>query len=138
SKTIPQGIAAKLSFNYQASLADNLRAMTEALHSVCTAEITTAVRDASVDGISVRAGQTIGLLDGDLVTADDQRERVIDDLLERMRLDEREIVTVYYGQAVTRADAEALAERIGERFTDVEIELQEGGQPLYDYIISAE
>jgi dihydroxyacetone kinase-like predicted kinase len=55
-----------------------------------------------------------------------------------MGLDEREIVTVYYGQAVAQADAEALAQRVRARFPDVEIEVQDGGQPLYDYIISAE
>jgi dihydroxyacetone kinase-like predicted kinase len=63
---------------------------------------------------------------------------VIDDLLQRMDLGEREIVTIYYGQAVERADADALVERIQERFADLEIEVQDGGQPLYDYIISAE
>jgi dihydroxyacetone kinase-like predicted kinase len=55
-----------------------------------------------------------------------------------MGLDEREIVTVYFGQTVERGDAEALATRIGQRFADVEVEVQPGGQPLYDYIISAE
>jgi DAK2 domain fusion protein YloV len=138
SKTLPQGIAAKLSFNYQAGLEENLRAMAAALRQVRTAEITTAVRDAAVDGVQVRAGQTIGLLDGDLVTAADSRTQVIDELLARIDLDEREIVTIYFGQAVERSDAEALAARISERFTDVEVEVQAGGQPLYDYIISAE
>ena len=138
SKTIPQGIAAKLSFNYQADLHENVAAMTAAMQQVCTAEITSAVRDAVVDGIAVRAGQAIGLLDGNLVTAADERAKVIDDLLERMQLPDREIVTIYYGGAVQRSDAEELAEHIQARFSDVEIEVQEGGQPLYEYIISAE
>jgi dihydroxyacetone kinase-like predicted kinase len=119
-------------------MADNLHAMANAMRQMHTAEITTAVRDATVDGITVRAGQAIGLLDGDLVTADDQREQVIDNLLQRMGLDEREIVTIYYGSSVERADAEALAERIHEGFADLEVEVQDGGQPLYDFIISAE
>jgi dihydroxyacetone kinase-like predicted kinase len=138
SKTLPQGIAAKLSFNYQAGLEDNLRAMTAALRHVRTAEVTTAVRDAAVDGVQVRAGQTIGLLDGDLVTAADDRAQVIDDLLTRIGLDEHEIVTIYFGQAVERGDAEALAAQISQRFAGLEVEVQAGGQPLYDYIISAE
>jgi DAK2 domain fusion protein YloV len=138
TKTLPQGIAAKLSFNYQAGLDDNIRAMEAALRQVGTAEITTAVRDATVGGVQVRAGQTIGLLDGNLVTAADDREQVIGDLLERMGLDEREIVTVYYGQMTAHTEAEALAQRIQARFPNVEIEVQDGGQPLYDYIISAE
>jgi DAK2 domain fusion protein YloV len=138
TKTLPQGIAAKLSFNYQTGLDENLRAMEAALKQVCTAEITVAVRDATIEDVQVRAGQTIGLLDGDLVIAGDDREQVIDELIGRMGLDEREIVTVYYGQAMAHAEAEALAQRVQARFPAVEIEVQHGGQPIYDYIISAE
>lgn len=138
TKTAPQGIAALLGFNYQAGLAENLRVMGAAMQHAHTAEITSAVRDASVDGVAVRAGQTIGLLDGSLMVADNQRDTVIDNLLGRMKLDEREILTIYYGQSVSLDDAESLAERIRERFSDLEIEVREGGQPLYDYILSAE
>jgi DAK2 domain fusion protein YloV len=138
SKTLPQGIAARLSFNYQAGLDDNIAAMTEAMRHVHSAEITSAARDATLDGIVVRAGQTIGLLDGDLVAAADAQEQVIDQLLDRMALDEHEVVTIYYGRSVERAAAEALAERVGGRYSGIDIEVQAGGQPLYDYIISAE
>ncbi|HEX5690043.1 MAG TPA: DAK2 domain-containing protein [Roseiflexaceae bacterium] len=138
SKTLPQGIAARLSFNYQAGIEENVAAMADALHHVRTAEVTSAVRDAAIDGIAVRAGQTIGLLDGDLIVAADEREQVIDQLLDRMALDEREIVTIYYGRSVERAAAEALAERISVQYGGIDTEVQEGGQPLYDYIISAE
>ena len=91
TRTVPQGLAALLGFSYQAGVADNLRAMTTAMQQIQTAEVTTAVRDASVDQIAVRAGQTIGLLDGDIITAGDQRDAVIDELLDRMGLDQREI-----------------------------------------------
>jgi DAK2 domain fusion protein YloV len=138
TKTAPQGIAALVGFYYQAGLAENARAMSAAMRQAHTAEITTAVRDAAVDGVEVRAGQTIGLLDGDLVTSSDTRAPVIDDLLERMELDTCEIVTIYFGTPVSRDDARALAEHIQERFADLEVEVQDGGQPLYDYIISAE
>jgi DAK2 domain fusion protein YloV len=138
TKTAPQGLAALLGFNYQASMEENLRSMTASMQLIHTAEITTAVRDAAVDGVEVRAGQTIGLLDGDLVTANDRREQVLDELLGRMDLGDREIVTIYYGNAVSRADAAALAEHIQGQYADLEVEVQAGGQPLYDYIISAE
>lgn len=138
TKTAPQGIAALLGFNFQAGLDQNVQAMAAAMQQIHTGEITTAVRDATVDGVAVRSGQTIGLLDGDLVSSADDRAAVIDDLLGRMGLDEREIVTIYYGQATSRADAETLAEQIGERFPDIEVEVQDGGQPLYDFILSAE
>ncbi|MEO7909394.1 MAG: hypothetical protein ABIV47_07055, partial [Roseiflexaceae bacterium] len=138
TRTAPQGLAALLSFSYQTGIADNLRAMTTAMQHIQTAEVTTAVRDASVEQIAVRAGQTIGLLDGDIITAGDQRDAVIDQLLDRMGLDQREIVTIYYGSATSAADADALSKHIQERFSDLEVEVQAGGQPLYEYIISAE
>jgi uncharacterized protein len=138
TRTAPQGLAALLGFSYQAGVADNLRAMTTAMQQIQTAEITTAVRDASVDQIAVRAGQTIGLLDGDIITAGDQRDAVIDELLDRMGLDQREIVTIYYSGATSSTDADALSKHIQERYSDLEVEVQDGGQPLYDYIISAE
>jgi DAK2 domain fusion protein YloV len=138
TRTAPQGLAALLGFSYQAGVADNLRAMTSAMQQIQTAEVTTAVRDASVDQVAVRAGQTIGLLDGDIITAGDQRDAVIDELLDRMDLDQREIVTIYYGGATSSSDADALSKHIQERYSDLEVEVQDGGQPLYDYIISAE
>ncbi|HEU4323774.1 MAG TPA: DAK2 domain-containing protein [Roseiflexaceae bacterium] len=139
SRTLPQGLAALLAFNYQADLGANAQAMRAAVGRVCTGEITTAVRDATVDGVSVRAGQTIGLLDGDLVAAGEVPTEVVGQLLERMRLDEREIVSIYYGQARERADAEELAQQIRARHPDLaEVEVQSGGQALYDYILSAE
>ena len=138
TRTAPQGLAALLGFSYQASVADNLRAMAAAMQQIQTAEVTTAVRDASVDQIAVRAGQTIGLLDGDIITAGDQRDVVIDELLDRMGLDQCEILTIYYGGATGSADADALSKRLQERYSDLEVEVLDGGQPLYDYIISAE
>ena len=86
----------------------------------------------------MRAGQTIGLLDGTIITAGNQRDAVIDELLDRMDLDQREIVTIYYGSTISAADAGALAEHIQERYSNLDVEVQDGGQPLYEYIISAE
>jgi DAK2 domain fusion protein YloV len=138
TRTAPQGLAALLAFSYQASAADNLRAMSAAMQQIQTAEVTTAVRDAAVDGIAVRSGQTIGLLDGDIITARDERHAVIEELLSRMDLDQREIVTIYYGAATSFNDAETLSKHIRERYDGLEVEVQDGGQPLYEYIISAE
>jgi DAK2 domain fusion protein YloV len=138
SQTVPQGLAAMLALNFGAGLEANTAAMTRALGDVRTGEITRAVRDATVDGLEVRAGQTIGLIDGALALADDSPARVLDALLDRMELEEREIVAVYYGQDVPPGDAEALAARISARFPELAVEVRAGGQPLYDYIISAE
>jgi DAK2 domain fusion protein YloV len=138
TKTAPQGLVALLGFNFQVGLTENTSAMSAAMDRVQTAEVTTAVRDAAVDGVAVREGQAIGLLDGDLVTAADTREAVIDELLGQMDLDAREIVTIYYGQPASRAEAETLGARIIDQHADLAVEVQDGGQPLYDFIISAE
>lgn len=139
SRTVPQGLAAMLAFNYLADLETNLEAMTEALESVRTLEITTAVRDAQVDGTTVRAGQTIALLDDHLIEAGDERMAVIDAALARVGLEDYEVVTIYYGADTSASEAQALAERIVERFPHLDsVEIQHGGQPFYDFIISVE
>lgn len=138
SKTLPQGMAAMLSFNYNASLDDNAEAMTRALTNVRTFEITTAVRDAIVDDKPVRAGQTIGLLDDQLIEAGDDRDAVIDALFTHVDMDDYEIVTLYYGANVDEERAQALADRIASTYDHVEVEVQHGGQPFYDFVISLE
>ncbi|MEA2572967.1 MAG: fatty acid kinase [Chloroflexia bacterium] len=136
--TIPQGMAALLSFNYEADLDANVRAMDAASKQVETGEITRAVRDAKVEGIEVKEGEIIGLLNNKLVTTNPDREEVAWDLLDKMGAHERELITIYWGGEVNQSDAEQFQSRVQERFTNAEVELVHGGQPFYDYIISAE
>jgi DAK2 domain fusion protein YloV len=139
SKTLPQGMIAMLAFNYNAELDANAEAMTRALGNVRTFEITTAVRDAIMDDKPVRAGQTIGLLDDNLVEAGDDRDAVIDALFEHIDMDDYEIVTLYYGANVDEERAQALADRITNRYDYLDtVEVQHGGQPFYDFVISVE
>jgi DAK2 domain fusion protein YloV len=138
SKTLPQGIAAMMAFNYVRSFDDNVGAMGRALRQVKTAEITTAVRDATVNDVVVKAGQTIGLLDDLLVESGDSADAVIDAILGRMELDEAEVLTIYYGGETNAQQAQALAERIAQGHPDLAVEVKSGGQPFYDYILSAE
>jgi DAK2 domain fusion protein YloV len=138
TRTLPQGVAAMLGRNFTLGFEAYAQAMGRASQKVLTAEITTAVRDATVDGVAVLAGQTIGLLDDTLVAAGDNRDAVIDQTLEQMGLDEREVLTIYYGQSASETDASALAARLGERYPGPEVDVRPGGQPFYDFIISAE
>ncbi len=112
--------------------------MERSIDEVGTAEITTAVRDVSVNELSVREGQIIGLIDGELEVVGEDIDTVVDQVLERMYTDEIEIITLYYGEQATAASTEALADRLASRYPHVEIEVIEGGQPHYHYIISAE
>ena len=136
--TMPQGIAAMLAFNYEADYATNCQAMDVAYGQVQTAEVTRAVRSVQLDGINVTEGDVIGLINGRLVTAGTELETVVRDTLARMQVERYEIVTVYYGADVPRAEAEAMAQHIKEQFPQQELEIVEGGQPFYAYIISAE
>jgi DAK2 domain fusion protein YloV len=138
TETIPQGMAALIAFNYEADLEANARAMQDAASNVETAEITRAVRDATVNGISVKAGDVIGLLNNALVTTGKECEEVAWDLLERMGASERELITIYWGGNLKESDAQAFGDQVRERYSGAEVELVSGGQPFYDYIISAE
>ena len=136
--TVPQGISALIAMNYDASLEDNAKAMNSAAKSVQTGELTRAVRDAKVNGIEVKEGQVIGLVNNALVTTGTERDEVAWDLLGRMDAEESELITIYWGGDVTEADAQAFRDRVQDHYADAEVELVYGGQPFYDYIISAE
>jgi DAK2 domain fusion protein YloV len=138
SKTLPQGIAALMGSNFEADFSTNCQAMTEAAQSIQTAEITTAVRSVQLGGIHVREGDCIGVINGDLAVAGRNREQVIHDTLQRMNIDTYEIVTLYYGEGVSAEEAHETARCIKERHSHLEIEVVDGGQPYYAYILSAE
>ena len=138
TETMPQGIAALLGFNFEADFESNCKAMTEAAKNIQTAEITTAVRTAQIDGVRVREGDYIGLANGNLVIAGQDIEYVIRETLQRMHIERYEIVTLYFGEDVTRQQAEETARRLKEKYSHLEIEVVDGGQPLYAYILSAE
>src|SRR5215469_3182765 len=110
--TMPQGIAALLGFNFDADFPTNCAAMTQAAKNIQTAEITTAVRSVYIDGVRVREGDFIGLINGNLTVAGQNMELVIQDTLQRMGMDRYEIVTLYYGENVNLQQAEETAKRI--------------------------
>lgn len=141
SRTIPQGIAGMFEYmNLRDSMEydDLVEAMSGALGNVLSCEVTTATRDASINDISVRQDQLIGLIDDVLVAAGDDLHTVVRSLLEKAGADKRELVTVYYGRDVSQMEAEALIETLSDEFQGLEFELVSGGQPLYPYIIGIE
>ena len=136
--TVPQGISALLALNYQADLATNARIMADATKTIQTAEITTAIRSVSVNGIDVQEGQVIGLVNGKLKVTGTFPAMVAMEALEEMHAEDYEIVTIYYGESVTADDAQQLADDILTRFPEQEVEVVDGGQPHYHFILSAE
>lgn len=138
SKSIPQGISALLALNPHSDLAHNLAAMTSATRNVQTGEVTVAVQDARFDGIDVHSGDIIGLLNDRLTTSGSTAEEVVRHLLDQMDAASMEVITLYYGEPVTAQQAGDLRETLSDLYPDQEIEIVEGGQPFYHYIISAE
>jgi dihydroxyacetone kinase-like predicted kinase len=131
-------VSALLAYNYNADLDANARSMERSAEEVRTAEITTAVRDVRYNGLEVEEGHIIGLVDGELFVANHDIDVVAMKVLARMEAHEAEIMTLYYGEDISEARAQALAAKIEAQYPDAEIEVIDGGQPHYHYIISAE
>jgi DAK2 domain fusion protein YloV len=138
AKTIPQGVAALLTFDYEADFETNSQLMREALSSVKTIEITRAVRSTQLDGLSIKKKQAIGLLDGDLLAAGDDPAEVLHKMLDKIDLKRSEIVTIYYGADTDLNEAEQVSASIREKHPQLQIELVRGGQLYYNYIVSIE
>ncbi len=138
TRSIPQGVSALLALDQQATLDGNVAAMLRAAKEVITGEVTWATRDVALNGIDVREGDAIGLLDGDLVVDAESFDEAVYWLLAEVELEDCELVTLYYGEGMDAAQAENLAERLSETYPDLEFEVVQGGQPHYPYIISIE
>jgi DAK2 domain fusion protein YloV len=136
--TMPQGIAALIGFNFSADFESNSKVMTEAARSISTAEITTAVRSVQMGGVRVREGDYIGIVNGNLAIAGQHMDHVLDETLKRMHIEQLEIVTLYFGEGVTEQLAEETARHIKSQYSQLEIQVVNGGQAHYAYIISAE
>ena len=139
-KVWPNGarVAALLSFNAEGELDSAVEAMTSARLGVSTGEVTKATRSIQIDGVDVREGQFIGLIDGVLSLSGDTLNNLVKDLLWRMHVTDRELVTLYYGADRSPAEAEALTGMLRETYPAQEFEVFEGGQPHYFYILSVE
>lgn len=141
NKTLPQGIAALLTY---ADLKDdhNLDALTSAMsdqiHRVMSGEVTRATRSVTMDDVSVKAGEIIGLLNGRLVVSGEDMTSVLRALLHKGCADQHELVTLYYGDGVSAAEANAVKSALEVGFSDLEFQLIPGEQPLYPYLLSIE
>ena len=138
SRTIPQGVAALLAFNPEGSLASNLESMEKALATVITIEVTTAVRQATVNGMAVKEGQYLGLLDGALIAAGDSALAAFQQALAIGGLKAGQLLTIYWGGEVDEAQANDAAAHFREGFAGADVEVVYGGQPYYHYIASVE
>lgn len=138
TKTIPQGMAAILAFNPEASVEENKEAMLEAMSMVKTGQITFAVRDTTIDGIEIHKDDYMALADGKIVASVPNLLDAGRTLLSQLVDDETEIVTIIYGEGATQEDVNTIVQFIGEQYPDVELDLVDGKQALYPFIFSVE
>lgn len=138
TKDVPQGMAALLAFNPSASVEENRETMAGASKHVKSGSVTFAVRDTSIDGITIKKDDFMGISEGKIVVSDKSLQSVTEELAKKLIDADSEIVTILYGEDVTEADAEKLGEFIESLNDEVEVEIHNGKQPLYPYIISVE
>ena len=138
TRTVCEGVAAMVAFNPDVDLEANVAAMTDAAATVQTVELTRAVRSTRVNGLKIKEGQIIGLLNGVLVQAGKGLQAVATNVLEQAAVAEHEVVTIYYGAETRPEEAKGLAEAIAKKWPDVQVEVIHGGQPHYPFIISVE
>ncbi len=143
TKNIPQGFAAALSFSPEASVEENKTNMIHALDNVKSGQVTHAVRTTNVNGFKITEGDIIGLDDKKILAKSDKDKKdniseAVLKLIEKLKEDYHEVITLYYGEGVEEADASALAERVQETFSDCDVDCHYGGQPVYYYLLSLE
>jgi len=130
---------ASMAYNPSLTLEENLENIRSAIRNVKSIEVTRAVRDAQVKDVSVKEGDYIGLLDGQIVASGADLSDVMRHILETIEdLDEYELITLYRGHDLSQRDVESLAEFLKETFPDIAVEVYDGGQPHYQIIASLE
>ncbi|HOJ57691.1 MAG TPA: DAK2 domain-containing protein [Bacillota bacterium] len=138
TKTIPQGVAALVTYNPSVDAESNRRSMEDMISQVSTGEVTYAVRASSVNGFSIDEKDFIGIKDGELCSTGKDRNEVAMSLVSQMVDSDTSLITIYHGKDIRSEDANELAERLADVYPYLEIEVHYGGQPVYYYIISAE
>ncbi len=138
STSLPQGIAALLAFNPEETIEHNLEAMQRALGTLKSIEVTRAVRAARVAGLSIKKGQLMGLLEGEVVAVGESLHRVLVETLRKAEASAGNLLTLYWGNEVQEKEIRQSVSQLQKRIPGLEVEVVEGGQPLYHYIASLE
>lgn len=138
TKTVPEGLAAILAFNPEAEVSANASAMKEAASFVKTGQVTHAVRDTSIDGVDIKKDDFMGISGGKIIISTPSLDEAMKALLTSLVDEDDEIVTILYGEDVSKEDASSIVNYVENNFSHTEVELYDGKQPLYPYIISVE
>lgn len=138
TRTVQQGLTAMMGYNPEAEASENASAMSDMIADVKSAQITQAVRDTTLNGVEIHNGDWMGIIDGDIQIVADTSEAAAEQSVEKMLDDDSEIVTIIFGADTKEKAANKLAKSVSAIDEDLEIEIHDGGQPLYPFLISVE
>lgn len=138
TKTVPQGITALINFVPDADAKSNEETMLEEIKNVKTGQITYAVRDTKIDEKEIHEGDIMGIGDSGILSVGTEVEATALDMLEQLVDDDSALISLYYGADVSEEDADAFTEKITEKYPDVDVDAQFGGQPIYYYVLAVE
>ena len=138
TKNVPQGFAAALVFNPDVTVEENKINMIHAIDGVASGQVTYAVRNTTMNGFKLEEGDIIGLDSKKILAKGSDIGETTLQLIKKMKRDEHEMITLYYGEGVEEADCEALAAKVAEEFPDCDVDYHYGGQPVYYYMVSLE
>lgn len=136
--SVPQGISAVIALNTEINVEENKNNILEAMGQVKTGSVTFAVKSTNIDGFKLKEGDIIGLGEKQIVAKGADVNEVCEKTIEKLITDESMMITLFYGKEVQEAEANALAEKLAEKYPDLEVDVHMGGQPLYYYLISVE
>ena len=138
TKSIPQGITCITMFNAEHEVDENEAALMEALELVKTGSVTYAVRDTEMDGIEIKEGNMLGLVEGKINKVGNDYFEVAEEVLESMVDEDSELITVFYGEDVDESKIEEFTEKLEEKYEDCDVQFYKGDQPLYYFIMAVE
>lgn len=138
SRTIAQGMTAMLGFNIDSTLEENKEVMIENLDTVTSGQVTIAVRDTTIEGVEIKKDNYMGIIDGSIKVTDNDRKKVAIEMTKEMLDEDSEIITIIVGEDGSEAEAKEIEAAIYEIDEDLEVEIHEGNQPVYPYLISVE
>ena len=138
TKTIPQGLTSLLAFDESKSIEENYERMSASLGDVASGSVTTAVRDTTIDGLEIHENDNLGMVDGKIVVSNPDMMETLEETFAHMLDEGSEIVTIYVGEDGSEELANELAQALAEKYEDVEVEIHQGGQPVYPYLFSVE
>ena len=138
TKSIPQGITCITMFNAEHEVDENEAALMEALELVKTGSVTYAVRDTEMDGIEIKEGNMLGLIEGKINKVGEDYFQVAEEVLESMIDEDSELITIFYGKDVDESKIEEFTEKLEEKYEDCDVQFYKGDQPLYYFIMAVE